>query len=103
MIHFNVFQSSSRTKVNDLESNKVNKETGKSLFENNYIELYYFKSTEEFVKKLNDEIIDDKDKVVKGKKDKVQKYTYKLVFNKDLNTNKYVLVEKKILKEIFTN
>ena len=31
-------------------------------FENNYIEHYYFKSTEEFVKKLNDEIIDDKDK-----------------------------------------
>jgi len=46
-----------------------------------------------------DYIIDDKDKVVKGKKDKVQKYSYKLVFNKDLNTNKYVLVEKKILKE----
>ena len=46
-----------------------------------------------------DYIIENEEKVIKGKKDKTQKYTYKLVFNKYLDTNKYVLVEKKMLKQ----
>ena len=47
----------------------------------------------------NDYIVDNNGKVVKGKKDKKRDYTYKLVFNKDLKTNKYVLVEKKMTKQ----
>ena len=46
-----------------------------------------------------DYIIDNKDKVIKGKKDKKCNYTYKLVFNKNLDTNKYTLVYKKMKKQ----
>ena len=46
-----------------------------------------------------DYIIDNEDKVIKGKKEKFNNYTYSLVFNKDLKTNKYVLIEKKMLKQ----
>ena len=46
-----------------------------------------------------DYIIDSEDKLIKGKKDKFCNYTYKLVFNKDINTNKYTLIEKKMLKQ----
>lgn len=46
-----------------------------------------------------DYIIDNEDKIIKGKKDKLCNYTYKLVFNKDLSTNKYTLIEKKMLKQ----
>lgn len=45
-----------------------------------------------------DYIIDNEDKLIKGKKDKFYNYTYKLVFNKNLSTNKYTLIEKKMLK-----
>ena len=45
-----------------------------------------------------DYIIDKDEKVIKGKKDKNYNYVYELVFNKDLKTNKNVLVEKKVLK-----
>ena len=45
-----------------------------------------------------DYIIDDKEKVIKGKKDKKINYTYKLVFSKNLKNSKYVLIEKKISK-----
>ena len=48
--------------------------------------------------KCIDYIIDDKEKVVKGKKDKPFEYKYKLVFNKDIKNNKYILIEKKIKK-----
>ena len=41
-------------------------------------------------------ILENEDKVVKGKRDKVYKYKYELVFNKNLKDNKYVLVSKKI-------
>jgi len=44
----------------------------------------------------NDYIIDENEKVVKGKKEKLHTYKYKLVFNKDLKTNKYTLVKKKM-------
>ncbi|MBR5369702.1 MAG: TIM44-like domain-containing protein [Bacilli bacterium] len=46
-----------------------------------------------------DYIIENDDKLIKGKKDKFCNYTYKLVFNKDLSTNKYTLIEKKIIKQ----
>ena len=46
-----------------------------------------------------DYIINNEEKVIKGKKDKNRNYLYKLVFHKDLKTKKYVLVEKKILKQ----
>ena len=47
----------------------------------------------------NDYVVDNNDKVVKGKKDKKHEYTYKLVFTKELGTNKYVLIEKKMTKQ----
>jgi Ca2+/Na+ antiporter len=47
----------------------------------------------------NDYIINDKEEVVKGKKDKKNDYTYLLIFNKDLKTKKYKLVYKKMLKQ----
>ena len=47
----------------------------------------------------NDYIINDKEEVVKGKKDKKNDYTYLLIFNRDLKNNKYKLVYKKMLKQ----
>ena len=46
-----------------------------------------------------DYIIDSEDKLIKGKKDKLCNYTYKLVFTKELSDNKYTLIEKKMLKQ----
>ena len=46
-----------------------------------------------------DYIIDNEEKVIKGKKDKYNSYTYKLVVTKEVNKNKYTLIEKKILKQ----
>ena len=46
-----------------------------------------------------DYIVNNEDKVIKGKKDKKRNYTYKLIFNKKVNSNKYVLIEKKIIKQ----
>lgn len=46
-----------------------------------------------------DYIIDNEEKIIKGQKDKKHNYTYKLVFNKDMDSNKYILVEKKMLKQ----
>lgn len=46
-----------------------------------------------------DYIIDENNKIVKGKKDKKRTYTYKLVFNRDIETDKYILIEKKLKKE----
>ena len=46
-----------------------------------------------------DYIIDNEEKLIKGKKDKFCNYTYRLVFNKDLSNNKYTLIEKKMLKQ----
>ncbi len=46
-----------------------------------------------------DYIIDNEDKLIKGKKDKICNYTYRLVFTKDLKNNKYKLIEKKMLKQ----
>lgn len=43
-----------------------------------------------------DYIINDKDEVIKGKKDKKYNYTYKLIFNKIKNN--YILVNKKMSK-----
>ena len=46
-----------------------------------------------------DYIIENEEKLIKGKKDKFYNYTYKLVFNKELSTNKYTMIEKKMLKQ----
>lgn len=46
-----------------------------------------------------DYIIDNEEKLIKGKKDKFCNYTYRLVFTKNLSTNKYTLIEKKMLKQ----
>ena len=46
-----------------------------------------------------DYIIENDDKLIKGKKDKFCNYTYRLVFTKDLKNNKYKLIEKKMLKQ----
>lgn len=46
-----------------------------------------------------DYIIENDDKLIKGKKDKICNYTYRLVFTKDLKNNKYKLIEKKMLKQ----
>ena len=44
----------------------------------------------------NDYIINDKDEVVKGKKDKIYHYKNKLVFIKNINDNKFILDNKKL-------
>ncbi len=46
-----------------------------------------------------DYVVDNEENVIKGKKDKVKDYTYLLVFQKDIKTNKYTLVKKKMLKQ----
>ena len=46
-----------------------------------------------------DYIINNEEKVVKGKKDKKINYLYSLTFNKNLNDNKYILVGKRMLKQ----
>lgn len=46
-----------------------------------------------------DYIIENDDKLIKGKKDKFCNYTYKLIYTKNLSTNKYTLIEKKMLKQ----
>ena len=43
-----------------------------------------------------DYIIDDKEKVIKGKKDKIYEYTYKLIYKQDIKTKKIILFGKKI-------
>ena len=48
--------------------------------------------------KCYDYIIDEKENIIKGKKDKKYNYKYKLVLNRNIKTNKYILTEKKILK-----
>ena len=45
-----------------------------------------------------DYIIENDEKIVKGKKDKIYNYSYKLSFNKDIKNNKLILVQKKINK-----
>ena len=45
-----------------------------------------------------DYIIDDTEKVIKGKKDKKINYKYKLTFIKNIKNSKYILVEKKLSK-----
>lgn len=45
-----------------------------------------------------DYVINNDGKVIKGKKDKKNVYSYKLLFHKNLDTNKYLLVDKKYLK-----
>ena len=47
----------------------------------------------------NDYIINDKEEVVKGKKDKKNDYTYDLVFERNIKSNKYVMIKKKIKKQ----
>ena len=47
----------------------------------------------------NDYIINNEEKIVKGKKDKICKYKYKLVFSKNIKTNEYVLIEKKMKEQ----
>ena len=47
----------------------------------------------------NDYIINDKEEVVKGKKDKTREYTYELVFERNYKTDKYVMTKKKIKKQ----
>ena len=46
-----------------------------------------------------DYIVENKDKVVKGDKNKVCNYTYQLKFAKKIGTNNYVLVSKKMKKQ----
>lgn len=46
----------------------------------------------------HDYIIDDKEKVIKGKKDAKYNYVYELDFMKNLSDNKYILIKKKMKK-----
>lgn len=46
-----------------------------------------------------DYIVNNEDNLLKGKRDKKNNYTYKLVFNRNIKTNKYVLIEKKMKKQ----
>ena len=46
-----------------------------------------------------DYIIENEEKLIKGKKDKFCNYTYRLVYTKDISNNKYTLIEKKMLKQ----
>ena len=46
-----------------------------------------------------DYIIENEDKLIKGKKDKFCNYKYKLVYTKNISNNKYTLIEKKMLKQ----
>ena len=55
--------------------------------------------TSELTVTCNDYIINDNEEVIKGKKDKKNEYKYKLVFDRNIDTNKYVLIEKKITKQ----
>jgi hypothetical protein len=45
-----------------------------------------------------DYIVDNEDKVVKGKNDKKYNYLYRLTFERNIKNNKYILIEKKLLK-----
>ena len=45
-----------------------------------------------------DYIVDNEDKVIKGKNDKKYNYLYRLTFERNIKNNKYVLIEKKLLK-----
>lgn len=46
-----------------------------------------------------DYIINGEEKVIKGKKNKKNNYLYKLIFNKNLDNGKYVLVKKQMIKQ----
>ena len=107
-------------KVKDVISEKIYKEYETSLNSllndnrKNIMDEIEFKSNEILNVNLNkyieeieckmiitckDYVINKDEQVIKGKKDKINTYTYKLTFNKKINTNKYVLVEKKIMKQ----
>ena len=45
-----------------------------------------------------DYIVDNEDKVIKGKNDKKYNYLYRLTFERNIKNNKYILIEKKMLK-----
>lgn len=45
-----------------------------------------------------DYIVDKEDKVIKGKNDKKYNYLYRLTFERNIKNNKYILIEKKLLK-----
>ena len=45
-----------------------------------------------------DYIVDNEDKVVKGKNDKKYNYLYRLTFERNIKNNKYILIGKKLLK-----
>ena len=45
-----------------------------------------------------DYIVDNEDKVIKGKNDKKYNYLYRLTFERNIKNNKYILIEKKLLK-----
>ena len=45
-----------------------------------------------------DYIVDNEDKVIKGKNDKKYNYLYRLTFERNIKNNKYVLIEKQLLK-----
>ena len=49
--------------------------------------------------KCYDYIINEEGTVIKGKEKNYNNYLYELTFNKDLSNNKYVLTNKKILKQ----
>ena len=69
---------------------------------NKITDMYIKDDIETVVCQMNveciDYIIDDKDKIIKGKKDKKYNYTYILTFSKKLKDKKYVLVGKKMKK-----
>ena len=93
-----------KTKLDDLKSNKQKNIMDKIEYKSNKITDIKIDNNKEIIEcelnvTCNDYIIDNEEKVVKGKKDKTNNYLYKLVFNKDLNNNKYILVSKKMLKQ----
>ena len=89
--------------LEELKSKNQKNIMDKIEFKSNKITNVYIDKDIEIECEMNvsciDYIIDNEDKLIKGKKDKICNYTYKLVINKNLSTNKYTLIEKKMLKQ----
>ncbi|MBR5662492.1 MAG: TIM44-like domain-containing protein [Bacilli bacterium] len=92
-----------KTKLDKLKTDCEKNIMDNILFKSNKITDIIFDDNKKLIEcELNvtcsDYIINKEEKVVKGKKDKVNDYKYRLVID-ITNSKKYVLVEKKILKQ----
>ena len=92
-----------KTKLEKLKKDEEKNVMDNILFKSNKITDVMFDDNKQLIEcelnvTCNDYIINKEEKVVKGKKDKVNNYNYRLVID-ITNPKNYILVEKKILKQ----